>query len=63
VNPAEPFGIFTRQAVGCRLFIDAILENRPVSPNFFDGYKIQQVIEAAINSDRTGKRVAIDHSR
>ncbi|HNZ37484.1 MAG TPA: Gfo/Idh/MocA family oxidoreductase [Candidatus Marinimicrobia bacterium] len=63
VNPAEPFGIFTRQAVGCRLFIDAILENRPVSPNFFDGYKVQQIIEAAIDSDRTGKRVAIDHSR
>ncbi|HPC36030.1 MAG TPA: Gfo/Idh/MocA family oxidoreductase [Candidatus Marinimicrobia bacterium] len=63
VSPTEPFGIFTRQAVGCRLFIDAILENRPASPNFFDGYKVQQVIEAAIESDRTGNRINIDHSR
>lgn len=62
VKPTEPFGIFTRQAVGCRLFIDAILENRPVAPNFYDGYKVQQIMAAALESDHSGRRIAIDNS-
>lgn len=61
-NSVEPFGIFTRQSVGCRLFIDSILENRPVSPTFYDGYKVQQVIEAAIEAHRSGRSVTIDNS-
>jgi len=61
-KPNKPFGIFTRQAVGCRLFIDAILENRPVAPNFYDGYKVQQIMAAAQESNRSGCRIAIDNS-
>jgi predicted dehydrogenase len=59
VSPAEPFAIFTQQSVGCRLFVEAVAEKRQVSPNFYDGYKAQQVIDAALESHRTGRRVEI----
>lgn len=59
VNRSEPFGVFTHQPVGCRTFIDAILENRPVAPTFYDGYKAQQVITAALEAHRSGKWVTI----
>jgi predicted dehydrogenase len=48
--------------VGCRLFIDAILERRPRSkgtwPSFSDGLKAQEVIAAALESTRRGCWVA-----
>jgi predicted dehydrogenase len=45
---------FQEQAIGPRLFIDAIVENRPVAPNFYDGLKAQAVIDAAFESHRSG---------
>ena len=48
------FQIFTEQAVGDRLFIDAILEDRPASPSFYDGLAVQKVIDAAMESHRKG---------
>jgi predicted dehydrogenase len=56
-DPLEPF---VKQAAGPRLFVDAILEERPVSPSFYDGYKAQEVIEAALESDRSGRSVSLD---
>ncbi|MEP7356207.1 MAG: Gfo/Idh/MocA family oxidoreductase [Anaerolineales bacterium] len=56
---ADLFGIFTTQAVGSRLFVEAILENRPVTPSFYDGYKAQQVVDAALESHRSGRAVTI----
>ena len=56
-NPQMP-DVFMHQAAGCRLFIDAILEERPVAPTFYDGLKIQEVIEAALVSNRQGSWVA-----
>jgi predicted dehydrogenase len=50
--------VFTRQPVGCRLFIDAILEDQPISPTFYDGLKAQEVIAAALESSRRGCWVA-----
>lgn len=50
---------FVRQPVGDRLFIDAILENRAVSPNFYDGFKVQEVIDAALQSDQNEEWVSI----
>ena len=60
-NPSEPWtwSIFKSQPVGMRLFIDAILADQPVSPNFLDGFKNQQVIDAAMESHTSGKRVTI----
>jgi predicted dehydrogenase len=36
------------------LFIDAILEDRPAAPSFYDGLKAQEVIDAAIESHERG---------
>ena len=57
INPNGPFmaqlkQVFTEQNVGTRLFIDAIVNNRAVSPSFYDGLKAQEVIETAIESDQ-----------
>lgn len=55
VAPSDPFGIFTQHAAGCRLFVDAVAENRAASPTFHDGCKVQQVIDAALESHRSGQ--------
>lgn len=46
--------LFTEQSVGTRLFIDGIVDDRPVSPSFYEGMKVQAVIEAAFESDLSG---------
>jgi hypothetical protein len=51
--------IFVEQSIGPRLFIECILENRPVKPGFFEGVKVQEVIEAALESDRSGCRAVV----
>lgn len=60
VNPESPLDVLVKHPTGARLFIDAILDDRPLSPNFFDGFKVQEVIDAAIASDQQGKWVALD---
>jgi len=62
---AESFdipGYYTKNPVGTRLFIDTILEDRPAEPNFYDGFKAQQVIDAALASHEQGCAVSIDNS-
>jgi hypothetical protein len=44
--------VFRERSVGSRLFIDAIVDDRAVSPSFYDGFRAQEVIEAAIESDK-----------
>jgi len=61
-DPSNTMSVFTNNSVGTRLFIDAILEDRPVEPNFYDGYKAQQVIDAALASHERGCAVSIDNS-
>jgi predicted dehydrogenase len=61
-DPSDNSSIFSKNSVGTRLFIDAILEDRPVEPNFYDGYKAQQVIDAALASHEQGCAVSIDNS-
>ena len=51
--------VFTTQAVGDRLFIDAIVEDRPVFPNFYDGLIVQEVMDAAIESHQRGTRIPV----
>lgn len=58
-DPAHPSSVFTQNRAGARLFIDAILHDEPLAPNFDDGYKVQQVIDAAIESDQMGCAVTI----
>jgi predicted dehydrogenase len=59
VSRSDPWEVFDKHSAGSRLFVDAILEDRPVTPNFYDGYKAQQVIEAALESNRTGQAITI----
>lgn len=59
VNPESPLldqamQVFTEQPAGSRLFIDAILNDQPVSPNFHDGLKVQEIMDAAIEADQRG---------
>jgi predicted dehydrogenase len=63
-KPSDPWSwsIFRSQPVGARLFIEAILADRTVSPNFLDGFKNQQVIDAAMESHTSGKSVTIADS-
>ncbi len=51
--------MFTHQPIGCRLFVNAIIKNRPIVPSFYEGWKAQQVIDAAIASHETGRWVII----
>jgi predicted dehydrogenase len=60
VNRLDPYGVFNHQPVGVRLFIDAIIDDQPISPDFYDGYKAQQVIDAALQSHQRGCRVEIE---
>jgi predicted dehydrogenase len=39
--------------------VDAILNDQQIQPNFYDGYKAQQVIQAALESAKTGKSINI----
>lgn len=40
-------------------FIDAIATKRPCSPSFHDGARVQAVMEAAVESDRSGQWVTV----
>jgi predicted dehydrogenase len=53
------FDVFRTEAVGDRLFIDAILQDQPVSPDFYDGLRAQQVIDAALLSHREARWAAV----
>lgn len=64
VDSTQPFitqlvPMFAHQPIGARLFVDAILENRPVVPSFYEGWKAQQVIDAVLASHQSGGWVAI----
>ena len=61
-DPSDNSSIFTKNSVGTRAFIDAILDDGPIEPNFYDGFKAQQVIDAALTSHEKGCAVSIDNS-
>jgi len=58
VDKANPYHVIS-QFLGNYLFIDSILEDRPISPSFFDGLKAQEVIDAAKESDQRGCWVSL----
>jgi predicted dehydrogenase len=64
LDPNKPFRqqmgrVLAEQPVGARLFVDAILGSADARPSFIDGYKTMQVIDAAIESAESGRRVSI----
>ena len=60
VNRDHFWEIFQKQSIGPRAFIDAIIKDETVGPNFFDGYQVQRVIEAALESAKSGKAVNLN---
>lgn len=54
------FDLFKKQSVGNRLFIDAILENCAIDSTFYDGWKVQQVIDVAITSHEQGRWITVE---
>jgi predicted dehydrogenase len=50
---------FNAQPIANRLFIDAILEDRSVTPSFYDGLKAQEVIDAALRSHQSGEWISL----
>jgi predicted dehydrogenase len=55
----NPFDVLSKNSAGARLFVDSILEDRAISPNFYDGWQAQRLIDAAIESDASGRWVSI----
>lgn len=51
--------VLQTQSFGDRQFVDAILNDRPVSPDFADGLRVQAVIDAALESHRQGRWIAV----
>lgn len=58
-NWNNPLEMFLKLPTGDRAFIDTILFDRVPEPSFLDGYKVQLVMDAAIESDQEGKWVTI----
>ncbi|MDR6417615.1 Gfo/Idh/MocA family oxidoreductase [Pseudarthrobacter sulfonivorans] len=54
VDPSNPGMVGQVHSVGDRAFIDAILNNEPITPSFYDGWKVQQVIETAFAANTSG---------
>jgi predicted dehydrogenase len=61
-DPRNPFSIYTTLPVGTRLFMDAIIEDRPVSPSFYDGWRAQQCVDAALTAHAEGRWVSVEGS-
>ena len=64
VDPTLPavdqaIAAFQSQSVGDRLFIDSILADKPIIPDFNDGLAAQEVIDAAFASHQQGDWVAV----
>jgi predicted dehydrogenase len=57
--PGNLEDLFYKQSVGPRNFIDAILEDRPAVPSFYDGYKAQVVMDAVNESQEHGNWVVL----
>jgi predicted dehydrogenase len=59
LDPADLFSPYKVQSTGARLFVDSILNDTPAVPDFSVGVKVQQVVDAALLSSATGRRVSV----
>jgi predicted dehydrogenase len=53
---------YVLQSVGARRFIDSILNDEPSVPSFYEGWKVQEVIDAAIESFNGDRWISIQES-
>jgi predicted dehydrogenase len=56
---AQWMQVFQAHPVADRQFIDAILEDQPIEPSFYDGFQAQRVIDAAFQSHERGEWVCL----
>ena len=59
-DPAEGDPLVTFRYDQTVEFINAIRENRPASPSFLDGARVQAVMEAAVRSSETRRWTAVE---
>lgn len=59
-DPTDPMSVFTKNSAGARRLVDAILADIQPVPDFYDGYEAQLVIDAALESDVSGRRIPIE---
>lgn len=59
VSAKELFDPYTRQYAGPRLFVDAILANRPAVPDFSVAVRVQEVVDAALRSNTERRWVSL----
>ena len=51
---------YRKMSVGPRLFVDTVHQNLQSNPSFRDGLHVQKVVDAALESDRTGRKIEIE---
>jgi predicted dehydrogenase len=57
IDKKNPYQIQS-QYTGVYLFVDSVLQDQPITPNFYDGLKAQKVIDAAKKSHEIGQWVS-----
>jgi predicted dehydrogenase len=58
IDEKNPYQIQS-QFTGVHFFISSILEDKPITPSFYDGLKAQQVIDAAKESNKKSEWVSL----
>jgi predicted dehydrogenase len=60
MDKSEIFDPYYKQSVGPRLFVEAIVEDKQIKPNFYEGFKVQEVIDSILESNREGCWVSLE---
>jgi len=56
---AGAFDIYGKESVGARYFLDCLLAGRQPTPDFSDGARAQDVIDAALLANAEGRRISL----
>ena len=58
-SPESPFGVLREQPLGPRAWVDAIITGQPIQPGFLEGWRAQQVVDAAQLAHAEGRWVSV----
>jgi predicted dehydrogenase len=59
-KPSDTLSIYSSAPVGVRGFVSAIREGKRISPSFEDGWRAQQLVDAALTSNAQRRWVEVD---
>ena len=59
-NRKDVLAPYFQQSIGARNFVDSIMNDKPALPSFYEGWKVQQLIDAAIESHNSNRWINID---